>query len=228
MSTESSNYRRYFPMVLMTKYINKGTYHPFAPTLTSSHWNQMFAESVDLTVCVTMVFRGKNKDWIGPWMTFCELQTLTVGMSFYMFSLLFRYLDWKISWKVQIAEFYDSQIDLNSKWVWLIRLTNSLLAYDRILQERSLSKSNSFIKVWTCFIFQTFSKITELPLNPTLFQKSLPSSYLLSVQKILDISFSTTTKSLLLLMFGVLFNLLALVRTRHFCVRLQVILSQAT
>ena len=40
--------------------------------------------------------------------------------------------------------------------------------------------------------------------------------------------FSTTTKSLLTLMFGVLFNLLALVRTRHFCIHLQAMLSRGT
>ena len=117
-STGSSDCRHHFPLALMTKYSNKGAYHPFAPTFTSSHWNQMFAESVDLTVCVAMVFRGENKDWIGPWMTFCELPTITVGMSFYMHSLLFRYLDWNQSWMVQIAEVYAIQINLNSKWLW--------------------------------------------------------------------------------------------------------------
>ena len=44
----------------------------------------------------------------------------------------------------------------------------------------------------------------------------------------LEISFSTTTKSLLTLMFGVLFNLLALVRTRQFCIHLQAMLSRGT
>ena len=44
----------------------------------------------------------------------------------------------------------------------------------------------------------------------------------------LEISFSTTTKSLLTLMFGVLFNLLAIVRTRHFCIHLQAMLSRGT
>ena len=34
----------------------------------------MFAESVDLMVCVAMVSLRENKDWIGPWMTFCESQ----------------------------------------------------------------------------------------------------------------------------------------------------------
>ena len=42
----------------------------------------------------------------------------------------------------------------------------------------------------------------------------------------LEISFSTTTKSLLILMFGVLFNLFALVQTRHFCIHLQAMLSR--
>ena len=36
-STESSDYRRHFHSALMTKFTNKGTYHPFAPTLMSSH-----------------------------------------------------------------------------------------------------------------------------------------------------------------------------------------------
>ena len=92
-STGSSDYRRHSPLALMTEYTSKGIYHPFAPTLTSSPWNQMFTESVDLLVCVAMVYRGENKDWIGPWMTFCELPTITVAMSFCMHSLLFRYLD---------------------------------------------------------------------------------------------------------------------------------------
>ena len=36
-STGSSDYGHHFSLVLMTKYTNKGTYYPFAPTLTSSH-----------------------------------------------------------------------------------------------------------------------------------------------------------------------------------------------
>ena len=47
-------------------------------------------------------------------------------------------------------------------------------------------------------------------------------------KKQLEISFSTTTKSLLTLMFGVLFNLLAVVRTRDFCIHPQAMLSRAT
>ena len=129
----------------MTKFTSKETFHPFAPTLTSSHWNQTFAESVDLMVCVAMVYRGENKDWIGPWMTFCESPTITVGMSFYMHSLLFQYLDWNQSWMMQIAEVYDIQIDLNSKWLWLFRLINSFPTYHRI--------------------FPTSSEITESPLK---------------------------------------------------------------
>ena len=50
----------------------------------------------------------------------------------------------------------------------------------------------------------------------------------ISHKKLLEISFSTTTKSHLTLMFGVLFNLLALVRTRHFYIHLQAMLSLAT
>ena len=157
----------------MTKYTNKGKYHPFAPTLTSFHWNQMFAESVDLIVCVAMVFRGENKDWIGPWMTFCELPTITVGMNFYMHSLLFRYLHRNQSWMMQVAEVYDIQIDLNSKLLWLFRFTNSFPAYHCFLQIHSLSKLNSLIKVWTCLIFPTFSYITELPLKSHSISKTL-------------------------------------------------------
>ena len=52
--------------------------------------------------------------------------------------------------------------------------------------------------------------------------------FVISTRNLLEISFSTTTKSLPILMFEVLFNLLALVRTRHFCIHLQVMLSQAT
>ena len=43
-----------------------------------------------------------------------ELPTLTIGVSFFMQSLLFRYLDWNQSWMMQTAEVYDIQIDINS------------------------------------------------------------------------------------------------------------------
>ena len=125
----------------------------------------MFSESVDLIVCVAMVYRGENKDWIGPWMTFCELPRITVDISFYMHSLLFRYLDWNQSLMMQIAEVYDIQIDLNSKWLWILRLINPFPAYHRFLQKHSLSKLNSWIKVWTKLIFPTSSEITESPLK---------------------------------------------------------------
>ena len=70
-------------------------------------------------VCIAMVFRGENKDWIGPWMDpFCELQTITVGMSFYIHSFLFQYQDWNLSLMMQIGEVIDIQIDLNSKWLY--------------------------------------------------------------------------------------------------------------
>ena len=39
---------------------------------------------------------------------------ITVGMSSYMHSPLFRYLDWNQSRMMQIAEVYDIQTDLNS------------------------------------------------------------------------------------------------------------------
>ena len=102
----------------MTRSTNKWIYHPFARTLTSSHENQMFTESFDLMVCVAMVSLGENKDWIGPWMTFCESRKITVDMSFYMHSVLFRYLDGNQSWKKQTADVYDIQIDSNLKWLW--------------------------------------------------------------------------------------------------------------
>ena len=44
----------------------------------------------------------------------------------------------------------------------------------------------------------------------------------------LEILFSTTTKSLLTLIFEVLFNLPILVRTRHFCIHLQAMLLRET
>ena len=162
-STGLSDYRRHFPLALLPKYTSKGTYHPVAPTLTSSHCDQMFTESVDLMACVAMVYRGKYKDWVGPWMTFCELPTITVGMSLYMYmhSLLFRYLDWNQSCMMQIAEVYDIQIDLNSKWVWRFRLINSFPAYHHFLQKHSLSKLNSLIMVWTYLICPTSSEITK-------------------------------------------------------------------
>ena len=52
--------------------------------------------------------------------------------------------------------------------------------------------------------------------------------FVISIKSLLEISFSTTTKSLLTLMCGVLFNPLALVRTRHFCIHLQAMLSLGT
>ena len=93
----------------------------------------MFTESVDLMVCVAMVSLGENKDLIGPWMTFCESRKLTVDMSFYMHSLLFRYLDWNQSWMRQTAEVHDIQIDSNLKWLWPFRLINSFPAYHHFL-----------------------------------------------------------------------------------------------
>ena len=106
-----------FLLALMIRFTNKGTYHPFAHTLTSSHWNQIFGESVDLMVYVAMVSRGENKDWICPWMTFYESPKITVDTSSYMHSLLFRYLDWNQSCLRQTAEVYDIQIDSNLKWL---------------------------------------------------------------------------------------------------------------
>ena len=51
--------------------------------------------------------------------------------------------------------------------------------------------------------------------------------FVISTKYLLEI-FSTSTKSHLILRFGVIFNLLALVRTRHFCIHLQAMLSWAT
>ena len=120
----------------MIRSTNKRTYHPFAHTLTSSHWNQMFAESIDLMVCVAMVSLGGNKDWIRPWMTFRESPNITVDTSSYMHSLIFLYLDRNQSWMRETAEIYDIQIDSNLKWLWPFRLINSFPTYQ-----------HSFIKI---------------------------------------------------------------------------------
>ena len=140
----------------MIRSTNKATYHPFAHTLTSCHRNQMFAENVDLMVCVAMASLGENEDWIGPWMTFCESPKITVDMSSYMHSLLFRYLDWNQSWMRQTTEVYDIQTDSNLKWLWPFRLINSFPAYHHFPLKHSLSKLSSLIKTWTCWIFPTF------------------------------------------------------------------------
>ena len=63
---------------------------------------------------------------------------------------------------------------------------------------------------------------------PQYFENLEPPLICYQYKKPLEISFSTTTKSLLTLMFRVLFNLLALVRTRHFCIHLQAMLSRGT
>ena len=63
---------------------------------------------------------------------------------------------------------------------------------------------------------------------PQYFENLDPPRICYQYKTLLEISFSTTTKSYLTLMFGILFNLLALVRTRHFCIHLQAMLSQAT
>ena len=109
----------------------------------------MFAESVDLMVCVAIVSLGENKDWIAHWMT-CDSPRITVNMSFYMHSLRFRYLDWNQSWIRQTAEVYDIQIDANLKWLWHCRLMNFSPAYQHFLLKHSLSKLNSLIRAWTC------------------------------------------------------------------------------
>ena len=130
---------------------------------------------------------------------------------------------------MQIAEVYDIQIDLNSKWLWHFRLINSFPAYHHSLLIHSLSKLNLLIKVWTCLIFPTFSEITESLLKSHSISRILTLLLFVIIKKsLLEISFSTTTKSLLTLMFGVLFHLLALVRTRNFCIHHQAMLSRAT
>ena len=50
---------------------------------------------------------------------------------------------------MQIAEVYDIQVDLNSKWLWHFRLKNSFPAYHHFLLKHSLSKLNYLIKAWT-------------------------------------------------------------------------------
>ena len=178
----------------MIRSTNKGTFHPFAHTLTSSHWNQMFPESVDLMVYVEMVSLGENKDWIGPWMTY-ESPKITVDTSSYMHSHLFRYLDWNQSWMRQTAEVYDIQIDSNLKWLWPFRLINSFPAYLHFLLKHSLSKLSSLIKAWTCLIFPTFSGITESPLKSLSISRILTLPlFAISTKVLFEISFSTTTK----------------------------------
>ena len=63
---------------------------------------------------------------------------------------------------------------------------------------------------------------------PQYFENIDPPLIYYQYKKPLEISFSTTTKSLLTRMFGVLFNLLALVWTRLFCIHLQTMLSPGT
>ena len=155
----------------------------------------MFAESVDLMVCVAMVSLGENKDWIGPWMTFCESRKITVDMSFYMHSLLFQCLDWNQSWMRLTAEVYDIQIDSNLKWLLPFRLINSFPAYQHFLPKHSLSKLSSLIKAWTCSIFPTFSEIIESPLKFLSISRILNLLlFAISIKIRLEISFSTTTK----------------------------------
>ena len=90
------------------------------------------------------------------------------------------------------------------------------------LLKHRLSKLNSLIKSWTCLIFPPFSEITESLLKSHSISRILTLLlFVISTKSLLEISFSTTTKSLLTFMFGVLFNLLALVRTRHYCDHLQ-------
>ena len=149
--TGSNDCRHHIPLALMTKSTNKVTYQQFVPTLTSSLWNQRFEESVYLMVCVVMVYPGENRDYIGPWMTFCGLPKITVDMSFYVPFLLFRYLDWSQSWMRQIEEVNAIQIYLNYVLrllvLWHFRLISSFLAYHHFLLKHSSSKLSSLIRV---------------------------------------------------------------------------------
>ena len=179
----------------MIRSTNKVTYDPFAHTLTSSHWNQMFAENVNLMVCVAMVSLGENEDWIGPCMTFCESPKITVDMSSYMHSLLIRYPGWDQSWMRQTAEVYDIQTDSNLKRLWPFRLINSFPAYHHLPLKHSLSKLSSLIKAWTSWIFPTFSGITESPLKSLSISRILTLLlFAISTKVLFEISFSTTTK----------------------------------
>ena len=173
----------------MIRSTNKGTY-PLAHTLASSHWNQMFAESVDHMMYAAMVSRGENKDWIGPWMTFYESPKITVDTSSYMHSLLFRYLDWNQSRMRQTAEVYVIQIDSNLKWLWPFRLINSFPTYLHFLLKHSLSKLSSLIKAPTSLIFSTFSGITETPLKSLSISRTLTILlFAISTNVIFEISF---------------------------------------
>ena len=188
----------------------------------------MFAENVDLMVCVAMVFRGENKDWIGPWMTFCEKPTITVGMSYYMHSI-------PVSRLKPILDDADRRSLRHSDWFKLkmIMAFSINKLFPRIPQ---LPPKTQFIKIK--FINQgldllNISKIFRdhrgASKIPQYFENLDPPLICYQYKKKpLEISFSTTTKSLLTLMFGVLFNVLPLVRTRHFCIHLQAMLSRGT
>ena len=155
----------------------------------------MFAENVDLIVCVAIVSVRENNDRIGPWMTFCESPKITVDMSFYMHSLLFRYLDWNQSWMRQTAEHNDIQIDSNLKSLWPFRLINSFPLYQHFLLKHCLLKFSSFIKAWTCLIFLSFSGIIESPLKSLSISRKLTLLlFAISTKILLEILFSSTTK----------------------------------
>ena len=63
--------------------IYKQGYHPSVPTSTSSLWNRMFAESVNLMVCVAIIFQRENRDLHRK---MCNMRFLK-----HMFSVRFTY-----------------------------------------------------------------------------------------------------------------------------------------
>ena len=93
----------------------------------------------------------------------------------------------------------------------------------------AIQKNLFYLFFWTYLILPTSSEITESHRKSHSISRILTLLlFVISTKNLLEISFSTTTKSLLILNFGFLFNLLALVRARHFCIHLQVMLSLAT
>ena len=93
-------------------------------------------------------------------------------------------------------------------------------------KNKLLSIHKSDFKIFAPLRF-FFSEITESLLKSHSISRILTLLlFVISTKNPLEISFSTTTKSLLTLMFGVLFIPLALVRTRHFCIHLQAMLSR--
>ena len=209
----------------MTKYTNKETYHPFAPT--SSH---VFSLKPD--VHRKRQFSGIRRNIISGRKQILKrsmddllqiAKTWTITCTFTLFRL-----------KPILDDAYRRSL-LHSDWFKLKMIIvfslvkNPFPAYPHFFVKHGLFKLNLWIKARTCLIFQTFSEITDSPLKSQSIKRILTLLlFIISTINVLEISFSTTTKSILTLMFRVLFNLLALVRTHDFCNHLLAMLSHAT